>query len=85
MNGGPGGNINAFDKDNPESFQAYNLPRSGESSPVLMWFLSEEKFLIEYRPGYSITNLDETIKSTYSIISKEVEREVDQVYQHQSK
>ncbi|NBC65454.1 MAG: hypothetical protein GVY07_07360 [Bacteroidetes bacterium] len=84
MNGGPGGNINAFERDNPENFRAFNLPRSGESSPVRMWFLREKKFLIEYRPGYSNNNLNKTIKSTYSIISIEDESKLDQVFQYQS-
>jgi len=84
MDSGPGGKVNAFDRDDPSNFQANGIPRFSNSFPLRMWALSEEKFLVEYRPSYSNINIGKEIMSTYSVISIHNESMFDQVFQHES-
>ena len=84
MDAGPGGKVNAFDKNDPGRFQAFGIPRLRNSFPLRMWALDGEKFVVEYRPPYSNMNLEKTIMSTYSVISVEDERLLNEVFQHES-
>ena len=84
MDAGPGGKINAFDREDPASFQAFGIPRLNNSFPLRMWALSGEKFVVEYRPSYSNMNLENTIMSTYSVISVQNDRLLNEVFQHES-
>jgi len=84
MDAGPGGKINAFDREDPVSFQAFGIPRLNNSFPLRMWALSGEEFVVEYRPSYSNMNLENTIMSTYSVISVENDRLLNEVFQHES-
>jgi len=84
MDAGPGGKVNAFDKNDPGRFQAFGIPRMRNSFPLRMWALDGGKFVVEYRPSYSNMNLEKTIMSTYSVISVKDERLLNEVFQHES-
>ena len=84
LDAGPGGRVNIFERDEPERFRTFNLPRSGESYPLRMWYLYDGNFLVEYRPGYTIANLEESITSTYAVISRDDNLNSEKVFQHQS-
>jgi len=84
MDAGPGGKVNAFDREDPANFQAFGIPRLNNSFPLRMWALSGEEFVVEYRPSYSNMNLENTIMSTYSVISVQNDRLLNEVFQHES-
>lgn len=84
MDAGPGGKVNTFYKEDPESFQAFGIPRLSNSYPLRMWAMSEEKFVVEFRPSYSNMNLGKTMMSTYALISMEDESIIREVFHHES-
>lgn len=84
MDAGPGGKVNTFDRKNPDSYQAYGIPRLNNKFPLRMWPLVGERFIVEYRPSYSNMNLGKTMMSTYALISMEDESIIGEVFHHES-
>ncbi len=84
MDSGPSGRIHAFDRDNPESYQTFLIPRSQHGSPLQMWHTEADNFLVEFRPSYSNLNIEDNLISKFGLISLNNGDEIRPVFESRS-
>lgn len=84
MDSGPLGRIHAFDRDNPESYQTFLIPRSPHGGAVRMWHIGSDNFLVEFRPSYSNLNIEDNLISRFGLISLNNGDEIRPVFESRS-
>jgi hypothetical protein len=84
MDSGPLGRIHAFDRDNPQNYQTFLIPRSPHGSPLRMWHINADHFLVEFRPSYSNLNIEDHLTSKFGLISLSNGDEIRPVFESES-